>query len=370
MNKRLTISVVLLVIVAIFTGFWLYFSEEDSSIPPLETGVRISVTETAPPATNSPDIEDTGDVWYSLIENAENTVYISAYYLQSAGSQWRLSDIYDALENASERGIEVKILVDSSNFSSEMVWKLKDENNIEVRSWSGEGGGVLHSKYMIVDERVISLGSTNLSYYAMENWGGNREVNLLIRDGQVVKSYTYVFETGWTQAGGESWGAKYTWTDDWLVPVADGTENERIMTTIDAFRDLFNRAENDIYIYTYIYAGMPSEIQATMENAQSRGVSIHFLLDSISVTDYRPAVEELSDYQRVSVYVINHQHSAHAKFAVADGRWAYVGSSNIHPAWMYEGRQIGVLLKSDETAKTLLKIWEKDWLASRTHPFS
>lgn len=367
-RKLLVLAIVFAVGIGAF--YFVYFGSEGDSTGEVtdRTSVKISVTETAPPSMNSDSIKETGDVWVGLIDNAETSICIGAYYLGSAGPQWRLSDIYDSLEGAAGRGVEVRILVDSSNSTSEMVSELGGNKNIKIEAWSGDG--VLHSKYIIVDGSSVSLGSTNLSYYAMENHGGNREINVLIQDNELVQSYQYIFETGWEQAGGEPREFYYNWAENWITPVADGTGDKSLLTTIQTYEKLFDYAENHVYIYTYLYAGMPSEMSSSMDDALERGVEIKFLLDSHSVSEHPSAVEGLDDMENVNVYIIDHPHAAHAKFAVVDGEWCYIGSSNIHPEWMYEGRQIGVLVNSKDVAGSLINIFEKDWLSVNTHEYS
>lgn len=363
MLKRNIIVLVVAVAVVIAVGYSTLVPREE-----IKT-VEVTVTETAPLELNSPDIKDVGEVWLELIENAQSTIDIEAYFLGAAFAPFILDNIYEALIEAAEnRGVEVRILIDSGGPSDYgVVDELRRQDNIEILSWSGDG--VLHSKYMIVDGEVVSVGSANLSYRAMATHGGrNREINLTLRGEEIAETYTYIFETGWTKAGGESRGAKYSWDKDWLIPVADGTGNPQVTSTIDALKELFELAEERVYIYMYISAP-PDELVDAMENALERGVTVEVLVDTESESEYRGALVQLAGLEGVNVSVIDLPAAAHAKLVIADDRWAYVGSSNIHFSWMYEGREVGALVNSEEIAAALLDLFMTDWGSVYTQRF-
>jgi len=354
LKRNIVVLIVVVAVISVAVGYLLLTSKEETEV--------VEVTETAPLEMNDPNIKDTGEVWLDLIEGARSTIDIEAYYLGSASPPFILDNIYRAIIDAAEnRGVKVRILVDESHVNDEMVRELENYENIEILAWHGDG--VLHSKYMIVDEKVVSVGSANMSYYAMAIGGsGNREINLTLRGENIAETYTYIFETGWTSAGGESRDAKFCWDEDWLIPVADlgGVQQEEVISTIDAFAELFDMAKEKIYVYMYDYAGAPPKLENAIWNALDRGVSVEVLVDTDSEVNWPGALSELVGHG-ASVSVIDHPYAAHAKLIISDDDWAYVGSSNIHPTWMLEGREVGVLINSKNTVATLLGIFMTDW---------
>lgn len=121
----------------------------------------------------------------------------------------------------------------------------------------------------------------------------------------------------------------------------------------------------------YAYAGAPQEVMNAMANALERGVKIEFLVDVFSESEWPEALKELAQFQGVNVSVIDHPYAAHPKLIIVDDEWAYVGSSNIHPTWMLEGREAGVLINSEEIIADLLDIFKRDWgsIYSRSFDF-
>ncbi len=362
MSKRNVIALVfIVVVVSAAAGYFVFAPGQEAPSPGEElppSGVAVEVTETAPSELNDPDIMDTGWVWLDLIENAQSTIDIEAYYLGSADPPWILDNIYDAIVEAANRGVSVRVLTDSSMIGEEMVGELSQHENIEILPW--DGGEVLHSKYMIVDGGVVSVGSTNVSYPAMAVRGtGNRELNLTLGGEEIVETYTYIFEVGWTEAGGESTGAEYSWEENWLIPVADGVEG--VTSTIDAYSWLFDRAEEEVFFYVYVYAGAPSKLAAAIEEALERGVTVRALVDDGSETDYPQQLEQLEELG-AEVRVIHLMRAAHPKLIISDGQWAYVGSANIHPVWMLSGREVGALVSSEDVSADLMDIFWMDWM--------
>ncbi len=358
-KRNIVVPILLLVVISVAVSYFVFVPGEETPPPAEGVGV-VEVTETAPSELNDPDIRDTGEVWLELIENAQSTIDIEAPYLATADQPWVLDNIYDAVIEAANRGVKVRILIESSNIGDEMVGELDQHENIEILPWDS---AYLHSKYMIVDGEVVSVGSANVSYPAMAICGtGNREINLTLRGEKIAETYTYIFETGWTEAGGEPTGAEYVWEENWLIPVADGVEEAT--STIDAYSWLFDRAEEEVYFYMYIYAGAPPKLAAAIEDALERGVTVRALVDDRSETDYPQQLEQLEELG-AEVRVIHLMRAAHPKLIISDGEWAYVGSANIHPEWMLSGREVGVLVNSENVVADLVDIFWTDWMHAR-----
>lgn len=352
---NIIVLVIFLAIVSATIGYF-SFSREEVVSP----RVSVEVTETAPSELNDPDIGDTGKVWLELIRDAGTTIDIEVPYLGSADQPWILDNIYNELVEAADRGVSVRILIESSKFGDEMVGELRRHDNVEILPWDS---AYLHSKYIIVDGEVVSVGSANMSYPALAIRGAaNREINLTLRGERIAETYTYIFETGWAEAGGGSTGAELVWAENWLVPVADGVEG--VTSTVDAYIWLFDRAEENVYFYMYIYAGAPPELAAAIEGAIERGVTIRALVDRRSEADYPRELEDLRE-RGVEVRVMHITKAAHPKLIISDEGWAYVGSANIHPIWMLSGREVGVLVNSPDVIEDLLDIFWTDWLSSR-----
>lgn len=128
-----------------------------------------------------------------LLKGARKSIHIASfemkYYRQFPQSKQNL--LVRELIYAHERGVDVKIIVDQ--FSEENnAFELLREAGVEIRYDSNET--TTHSKLIIVDGKIVLLGSTNLSYYGLEK---NNEANVLVEDKAVAEYYEKYFWNLW-----------------------------------------------------------------------------------------------------------------------------------------------------------------------------
>ena len=118
---------------------------------------------------------------FKFYENEENKVRLLA----------------DALIGARKRGVEIRVLLDKSDWNPSiekdnkgMIEYLK-KGGIEAKFDSGKK--TLHVKLIIIDDSVI-IGSTNLGFSALER---NNEASVLIRNKESAEYYRAYFEDLW-----------------------------------------------------------------------------------------------------------------------------------------------------------------------------
>lgn len=134
-----------------------------------------------------------------LFNMAEKTIkaviYQARYYpdYNDPGSSYNL--MYDALINASKRGVEVSIIVDQSSWNASST--LKNEEFAEymrqygVKVYFEPPDITTHSKIVVVDNLYTIVGSTNWSFYALDR---NNECSVIVKSGPVASAYDKYFE--------------------------------------------------------------------------------------------------------------------------------------------------------------------------------
>jgi len=135
------------------------------------------------------------------INSAEESIEIIMYSMKAYDSNNSVQQLEDALIAAVKRGVEVKVILDQSKWSGEITSVTK--NNEKTKEYL-EAGGVevkfdslketTHVKLIIVDGKVMILGSTNWTYSAFER---NNEANVVIRDPKVVSYFLTYFRNLW-----------------------------------------------------------------------------------------------------------------------------------------------------------------------------
>ncbi len=110
---------------------------------------------------------------------------------------------------AAERGVEVRILLDSTWYveeeNEELVRWIEDQAAagglpIEARLVEPDGSKKTHAKGVVVDERTTMVGSINWNANSVEN---NREVALIVESEAIARYFAGVFDADWS--GGNRW---------------------------------------------------------------------------------------------------------------------------------------------------------------------
>lgn len=135
------------------------------------------------------------------INNAEESVEIIMYSMKAYTSNNSVQQLEDALIAAVARGVDVKVLLDQNEWGGEITSVTK--NNWKARDYL-EAGGVevkveslkqtTHVKLVVVDGKVVVIGSTNWTFSAFER---NNEANVLIRDIGTAEYFSNYFKFLW-----------------------------------------------------------------------------------------------------------------------------------------------------------------------------
>lgn len=121
-----------------------------------------------------------------LIENSKKYVYIPAFLITH-------KQLAQSLINASDRGVSVKIILDSTNtHSSSSKMKLFRQHGIQVKTENF--AGKLHSKSIIIDDLYTVIGSMNFS---RSGESANDENLLIIKNPEIAKFYKTFFQYLW-----------------------------------------------------------------------------------------------------------------------------------------------------------------------------
>ena len=113
------------------------------------------------------------------IKQAKNSIYIQSYSFTSY-------KIAKALVDAYERGVEVNLILDSSdfdpkNFSQESYFRASG-----LSIWRDDQVHIAHNKVMIFDENTVETGSFNYTTSAQKY---NAENMLIIKDKTLAETY-------------------------------------------------------------------------------------------------------------------------------------------------------------------------------------
>ncbi len=122
------------------------------------------------------------------IDKASTSIDIAIY-------SFTADPIRDALMRAKSRGVSIRLIADlgqSSGQGSEISFL--EQQGISVKRMSGESGGIMHNKYMIIDGITLFTGSYNWSANAEEN---SYENAVFVQGLKTVSEFSADFERLW-----------------------------------------------------------------------------------------------------------------------------------------------------------------------------
>lgn len=163
------------------------------------SGPDFQIVESVPEATTygEPGVPRTEGVWLDMIRGAKQSIDIAAFYISDKPGS-ALSRVLDALIQRAAVGINVRLLLDQSMLKSESagVDRLRKAPGIEVRILPVDTltGGVLHAKYMVVDNQSVFVGSQNWDWRALEQI---HELGAYVRNARFARTFAAAFDFDW-----------------------------------------------------------------------------------------------------------------------------------------------------------------------------
>jgi len=123
-----------------------------------------------------------------LIDSAQKSVDIEVYVFTSR-------DVVEALERAKYRGVIVRVIMEKRVMSYQNT-QMYDE--LEAKGFAVKFASTIfdltHSKFIIIDEKIVLVGSHNLSFSALYE---NREASVIIFDEKIAEKFRDIFEQDW-----------------------------------------------------------------------------------------------------------------------------------------------------------------------------
>ena len=374
---------------------------------PDQAAPDFQIVESVPEATTygEPGVPRTQPVWLQMIGSAKQSIDIAAFYISDKpGSQ--LAPVIDAFISKAKAGIKLRLLVDQTFLkdNQDSVTRLRGIDGIEVRELPVEKltGGVLHAKYMLIDNSVVFVGSQNWDWRALDQI---HEIGARIANPRFAQTFSAAFDFDWQVAGkpdlpkaaeqatkplpfapvtisdpvilhGEGGAvliAFPAFSPPSLTPYALTAEQPALVQMIDQSQHVLRIQVMTLSaIRQYGPKGWWSEVDTALRNAATRGVQVHIIvadwalhepmqsyLKSLAVlpnvaikfTQLPPSPQGFIPYARVE----------HAKYAVADDRSVYIGTGNWEWSYFNNTVDASIFVQGEAPAKTLTQIFERDW---------
>jgi cardiolipin synthase A/B len=321
------------------------------------------------------------EAWLAAIRSAQSLILIENYIFRddATGRAFR-----DALAERAAAGVRVAAIRDwlgCKGQSSLSFWQPLIEAGGEVRTYnpfrlSSPFGWLSrdHRKLLVVDNTVAFVGGICVSgtwlgdpERGIEPW---RDTAVAVR-GPALRDLANAFAESWATLGDALPESVLEQTERCLPA---GQVDLRVVATVPNTAGLYRldqliaaMARRSLWITDAYFVGVAPYVQAVSAAARD-GVDVRLLVPgtsdipavaSISRAGYRPLLEA-----GVRVFEWNGS-MLHAKTAVADGRWARVGSSNLNLASWIGNCELDIAIEDDTFARCMEMQYETD-LANAT----
>ncbi len=259
-----------------------------------------------------------------IIQQADSRIHVIEFEISPYGP---VLDIFQALEDAVERGVDVRLLADEAVGSTEGA--LSTLASMGIITSLDSPGTTTHNKLIISDSQVL-VGSTNFSSSSIDY---NNEVDLWIRSSQVTEYYESYFQALWADSDSEP---QVSWTGGQdLVPLSN-------RDILDAELSCIQGASSQVSVIMYAmlyYEDSPdascTRLVTALLDAHAAGRSVEVILDAswwITQHDINAAAARLLQSAGVDVRFTDSSIITHAKLLtcddtviVSDANWSTSG---------------------------------------------
>lgn len=164
----------------------------------------------------SPQDKTISNAVLPIIENAKDYIYIPIFVITE-------NRVVEALINAKQRGVDVRLISDALNASSKYS-KIRVLRTNEVPVKIENYAGKMHSKTMIVDDKYSIIGSMNFSKSGETK---NDENTIVLENAEIAKYLKRFFLYQWDRIP-DKWLTGYPRAEGWesVGSCSDGIDND------------------------------------------------------------------------------------------------------------------------------------------------
>jgi len=324
-------------------------------------------------------LKDAGEnypAWFAALRAAKKSIFFENYIIENDEVGHQLAEV---LSERARAGVKVRLMKDylgSWNPRARGYWRGMRHAGIEIRSFNpprlDSPLGWLtrdHRKTIAVDGEIAFVSGLCIS----KKWAGDpkrgtppwRDTGVELR-GPAVAYVERAFAEVWAACGPPL--PEDALSDLRTLPMV-GDAAVRVVADAPRKAGLFrldqliaSAARRTLWLTDAYFVGFAPYVQALCAAAQDK-VDVRLLVPSasdlalvsaFSRAGYRPMIEA-----GVRIFEWNGS-MLHAKTAVADGRWARVGSTNLNIASFVSNYEIDVAVENDEFARQMEEMYLHD----------
>ena len=122
-----------------------------------------------------------------FLNGAEKSIDVEMYVLTDA-------EVIDAIERAEDRGVQVRLILDPNQSSSQAHVERLKRHGVEVKWFPVNKPAQMHRKLATVDGTKLSAGSVNWTHNGLAK---NEELMLIVEDPEIARKLDEIFAEDW-----------------------------------------------------------------------------------------------------------------------------------------------------------------------------
>jgi len=374
-------------------------------MPPPNMSKNIQIAQSVPEGTilAQPGIPSTQATWIAMINSAKKSLDIGAFYFTVQKGD-AMVPVLNAIKKAAARGVQVRILLGGLFYpaSIQSLKPLVGLKNVTLRKMPiGKiTGGIMHAKYMIIDDAQVFVGSANFDWRALTQI---HEIGVRVRSKRLAQTLTYVFNTDWQISVAKNFlqNPRLLYrlppfqpvTAERPIIVNDAGKNIIVHPTFDPkslnpvgvdwgqqkFIKLLGDAQHSVIMQVMQFSPAQafgdtnywSALTNAIHGAASRGVKVKLIVANWDT--HEPAInylKSLSLSPNVEIKIstipegkkfIPYARVEHCKYFVVDNDLTWIGTGNWTKSYFNSTRDISLILDGSGPAKTMREIFYRDW---------
>lgn len=277
--------------------------------------------------------------------------------------------ILESLQQALNRGVCVRVIVDRNKYDTTPAEQINLNNYLIAH------GGQLHlsnpifprsfPKVVLIDDRDVLIGSACLDSLTFAQY---RDYVYVSRAKNDIEELSRLFENDW------SFSSEPNLPFPTFNPTPKATVNQLMISPVNSSYKLvlfFQKAEITLDVTSELL-GNPT-LESELFAAVNRGVRVRLIAPEI-VNDADVIVQQLqiSSLNKlkaagVHIHVTRPPETMqtpymHARTAIADKKYGYIGSISLSPDSITFNREVGIILKKKQVVNKLRKQFNEDFL--------
>ncbi len=279
------------------------------------------------------------------IDDARLSIDVAAYSLS-------LNSVRNALINAHQRGVTVRMVMESTNMDNSDPQRIIEAGIPVV---GDNRPGLMHDKFIVIDRSEVWMGSMN--YTDSGTYDDNNNM-LRIRSTKMAENYTKEFEEMFVD---DQFGPDVVAETPNPTLTIDGTRVETYFSPDDGVANqlaaLLNSAEESIYFLAFSFTS--NDLGDIVRAKAEAGLDVHGVMDEEQIKSNQGTEFDPFRQADLDVLIDGIPGQMHHKVFVIDGEIVVLGSYNFSQSAEVRNDENIVVVYNADIAKEYMKEFQR-----------